>query len=176
MKGLLAFVFIGAKIITFDYTLADLRFNYADKDSGLFVRILFQPTAENSPFRIVEKSPFNMTAYLQFLSEDEIEKIEINKFELILDSGERVSLSNYIDWLKIDNEFSNVLFFEKSIVPVSKSMSFRFEKLPLNEEKNINITVHIDMDLYYINKLKKKYDSYIPFRLTKHIGRWVPTT
>ena len=103
MKGLLAFVFIGAKIITFDYTLADLRFNYADKDSGLFVRILFQPTAENSPFRIVEKSPFNMTAYLQFLSEDEIEKIEINKFELILDSGERVSLSNYIDWLKIDN-------------------------------------------------------------------------
>ena len=57
MKGLLAFVFIGAKVITFDYTLADLRFNYADKDSGLFVRILFQPTAENSPFRIVEKSP-----------------------------------------------------------------------------------------------------------------------
>ncbi|WP_296685721.1 hypothetical protein [Treponema sp. UBA3813] len=176
MKGLFAFVLIGARIITFNYVLDDLKFEYADKDSGVFIQILFQPTAENTPFRIIEKSPYNMTVYLEFLSKEAVESIKINSFELILESGETVHLNDFIDWVKIDDEISNKTNFENITMPVSKSMDFRFQKLPLNEKNDLHIKVHIDLDLNYINKSTKKYNYDIPFRLMKHSGRWFPTT
>jgi len=175
MKELLAFVLIGARIVTFNYVLDDLKFKYADKDTGVFVQILFVPTAENTPLRIVEKSPYSMEVYLKFLSKETIETVKINSFEIMLESGEIVPLKDYIDWEKVDNEISDTSDFE-TIMPVSKSLAFRFQNLPLNEKKDLNIKVHIDLDLNYINKSTKKYNYDIPFRLMKHSGRWFPTT
>ena len=187
-KLLTSIVLIGAKIISFDYVLDDPKYEFADIDTGTSIRVIFTPTAYNSLFRIVEKSPYDLYLRIYFieesLSETKIDYIRIKELEIISNTDKKNSLLPFVVmFFRYLEERDTEIYkapnipnlHEKITIITEDGFSLRFSKIPLDERIDKKIKIHINMDIIYKDKTERNYNHYIPFKQEIRYGRWFPT-
>lgn len=187
-KLLTSIVLIGAKIISFDYVLDDPKYEFVDTDTRTVVRVKFTPTAYNSLFRIVEKSPYDLYLRIYFieesLSETKIDYIRIKELEIISNTDKKNSLLPFVvKFFRDLEDFSQEMYkppdipnlHEKISIITKEGVSLSFSKIPLDERIDKKIQIHINMDIIYKDKTERNYNHYIPFKQEIRYGRWFPT-
>ena len=184
-KLLTSIVLIGAKIISFDYVLDDPKYEFADTDTGTSIMVIFTPTAYNSLFRIVKKSPYDLKIYFRlYQRHSKVDYIRIKKLEIISTADKKNSLLPFVVMFfryleerdKEIYEAPNIPnLHEKITIITEEGVSLRFSKIPLDERIDKKIKIHINMDIIYKDKTEKNYNHYIPFKQEIRYGRWFPT-
>ena len=184
-KLLTSIVLIGAKIISFDYVLDDPKYEFADIDTGTSIRVIFTPTAYNSLFRIVEKSPYDLNIYFRlYQRHSKVDYIRIKELEIISNTDKKNSLLPFVVMFfryleERDTEIykaPNIPNLHEKITIITKEgVSLRFSKIPLDERIDKKIKIHINMDIIYKDKTERNYNHYIPFKQEIRYGRWFPT-
>ena len=187
-KLLTSIVLIGAKMIFFDYVLDDPKYEFADIDTGTVVRVIFTPTAYNSLFRIVKKSPYDLDIYFRLYqrhsSNPKVDYIRIKELEIISTADKKNSLLPFVVmFFRYLEERDKEIYeapdipnlHEKITIITKEGVSLRFSKIPLDERIDKKIKIHINMDIIYKDKTAKNYNHYIPFKQEIRDGRWFPT-
>lgn len=187
-KLLTSIVLIGAKMIFFDYVLDDPKYEFADIDTGTVVRVIFRPTAYNSLFRIVTKSPYDLDLRFNFYqrhsSNPKVDYIRIKELEIISNTDKKNSLLPFVVMFfrhleERDTEIHKAPdipnLHEKITIITKEGVSLRFSKIPLDERIDKKIKIHINIDIIYKDKTEKNYNHYIPFKQEIRYGRWFPT-
>ena len=184
-KLLTSIVLIGAKIISFDYVLDDPKYEFVDTDTRTVVRVKFTPTAYNSLFRIVEKSPYDLNIYFRlYQRHSKVDYIRIKELEIISNTDKKNSLLPFVvKFFRDLEDFSQEMYktpdipnlHEKISIITKEGVSLSFSKIPLDERIDKKIQIHINMDIIYKDKTERNYNHYIPFKQEIRYGRWFPT-
>ena len=156
-KLLTSIVLIGAKMIFFDYVLDDPKYEFADTDTGTSIMVIFRPTAYNSLFRIVTKSPYDLDLRFNFYQRhSKVDYIRIKKLEIISNTDKKNSLLPFVVMFfrhleERDKEIYKAPdipnLHEKITIITKEGVSLRFSKIPLDERIDKKIKIHINMDI-----------------------------
>ncbi len=189
LKLLTLLVLIGARIIIFDYILDNPKYIKMDEDTRTSVKVKFLSTAYNSLFRIVRKSPYDLyltvVVYEINSSKPKVDYIRIKELEIVLDADEKKSLLPFVVtfFRHLENlrtqeiyETPNIPNLHEKIAIIGDcGFSIRFSTIPLNENIDKKIHIHINMDIIYKDKTEINYNHYIPFKQKIRYERWFPT-
>ena len=182
MLNALFLVLIGAKIVTWTYILDPPEVGWADTKAGIYTRIDFLPTtSENHFFRIIQKSPYNMSINIDNMrmadTDGHFEKINIKNIEVIFENSNTESLFKYIDVIRTGDflKWNPNILFNNEIMILKDELFIHFSKIPINEKINKKFKIYIELEIFYDTGEVKLYNRTLSFIQKIKYGRWFPT-